>query len=92
MLEAVQLLDRALARDPSFFLAQCQLAYTHDQLYFIGGDHIPRLALAEAAVQRFGYDPMLEKRTWLAPKIFIAAISIMVELSLSSRSLDEPTK
>ena len=52
MLEAVQLLDRALARDPSFFLAQCQLAYTHDQLYFIGGDHTAeRLALAEAAVQ-----------------------------------------
>jgi TolB-like protein/class 3 adenylate cyclase len=52
MLEAVHLLDRALARDPSFFLAQCQLAYTHDQLYFIGGDHTAeRLALAEAAVQ-----------------------------------------
>jgi TolB-like protein/class 3 adenylate cyclase/Tfp pilus assembly protein PilF len=52
MLEAVQLLDRALARDPSFFLAQCQLAYTHDQLYFIGGDHTAeRLALAEVAVQ-----------------------------------------
>jgi TolB-like protein/class 3 adenylate cyclase/Tfp pilus assembly protein PilF len=52
MLEAVRLLDRALARDPSFFLAQCQLAYTHDQLYFIGGDHTAeRLALAESAVQ-----------------------------------------
>ena len=52
MLQAVDLLNQALARDPSFFLAQCQLAYTHDQLYFIGGDHTAeRLALAEAAVQ-----------------------------------------
>jgi serine/threonine-protein kinase len=50
--QAVDLLNQALARDPSFFLAQCQLAYTHDQLYFIGGDHTSaRRALAEAAVE-----------------------------------------
>ena len=37
---------------PSFFQAYCQLAYTHDQLYFLGFDHSPaRLALAEAAIQ-----------------------------------------
>ena len=30
--------------------------------------------------QRFGSDPMLEKRTWLAPKISIVAISIMAVL------------
>ena len=52
LLQAVDLLNQALARDPSFFLAQCQLAYTHDQLYFIGGDHTPaRRALAEAAIE-----------------------------------------
>src|SRR5438105_834759 len=52
LLQAVELLNQALARDPSFFLAQCQLAYTHDQLYFIGGDHTPaRRALAEAAIE-----------------------------------------
>jgi len=51
MLKAVSLLEQALARDPSFFLAQCQLAYAHDNLYFLGIDHTPaRLALAEAAV------------------------------------------
>src|SRR5204863_5387394 len=45
------LLNQALARDPSFFLAQCQLAYAHDNLYFLGIDHTPgRVALAEAAV------------------------------------------
>jgi serine/threonine-protein kinase len=48
---AIDLLNQALARDPSFFLAQCQLAYAHDNLYFLGIDHTPaRLAAAEAAV------------------------------------------
>jgi len=48
---AVDLLNQALARDPSFFLAQCQLAFAHDNLYFLGADHTPaRLAAAEAAV------------------------------------------
>ena len=53
LLEAADLLNRAIARDPSFFQAYCQLAYAHDQLYFFGYDHTPaRLALAEAAVER----------------------------------------
>jgi TolB-like protein/class 3 adenylate cyclase/Tfp pilus assembly protein PilF len=52
LVQAVDLLNQALARDPSFFLAQCQLAYAHDQLYFIFGEHTAeRRALAEAAVQ-----------------------------------------
>ena len=52
LLQAADLLDQAVARDPSFFQAYCQLAYTHDQLYFFGFDHTPaRLALAEAAIQ-----------------------------------------
>jgi len=50
-LDTVDLLNQAVARDPSFFPAYCLLAFTHDQLYFIGGDHTPaRLALAEAAI------------------------------------------
>ncbi len=50
--EGIELLNQALARDPSFFAAQCQLAYAHDSLYASGLDHTPeRLALAEAAVQ-----------------------------------------
>jgi len=49
---AVDLLNQAVARDPSFFKAYCQLAHTHDRLYFLGYDHTPaRLALAEAAIQ-----------------------------------------
>jgi serine/threonine protein kinase/tetratricopeptide (TPR) repeat protein len=52
LLQAVDLLDQAVARDPSFFQAYCQLAYTHDLLYFLGYDHTSaRLALAEAAIQ-----------------------------------------
>ncbi|MGI8482216.1 MAG: hypothetical protein ACR2MF_09170, partial [Chthoniobacterales bacterium] len=50
--QAVELFNQAIARDPEFFLAYCQLAAAHDQLYFLGRDHTPaRLALAEAAVQ-----------------------------------------
>ena len=53
LLEAVDLLNQALARDPSFFLAQCQLALAQDNIYFLlGTDHTPaRLAAAEAAVK-----------------------------------------
>ena len=51
--KAIELLDEAVGRDPSFFDAYCQLAYAHEQLYGVGGsDHTPaRLALAEAALQ-----------------------------------------
>jgi TolB-like protein len=52
LLEAVDLLNQAVARDPSFFKAYCLLASTHDRVYFLGRDHTPaRLALAEAAIQ-----------------------------------------
>jgi serine/threonine protein kinase/Tfp pilus assembly protein PilF len=52
LLQAVDLLNEAVARDPSFFHAYCRLAFTHDRLYFLGLDHSPaRLALAEAAVR-----------------------------------------
>jgi TolB-like protein/Tfp pilus assembly protein PilF/tRNA A-37 threonylcarbamoyl transferase component Bud32 len=51
-LQAIDLLNQAVARDPSFFKAYCELASLHDQLYLFGGDHTPaRLALAEAALQ-----------------------------------------
>jgi serine/threonine protein kinase/Tfp pilus assembly protein PilF len=51
-LQAVDLFNGAVARDPSFFDAYCQLAYAHGWLYFLGVDHTSaRLALAEAALQ-----------------------------------------
>ena len=51
LLEAIDLLNQAVARDPSFFQAYCLLAEVHGFLYWFG-DHTPgRLALEEAAIQ-----------------------------------------
>jgi len=53
MLQIIDLLNQAVARDPSFLQAYCLLAGAHDQLYFYGLDHTPaRLAAAEAAVEK----------------------------------------
>jgi TolB-like protein/class 3 adenylate cyclase len=50
--KAVQLLDQAVARDPAFLLAYCQLAYAHDLIYFFNVDQTEtRLALAETSVK-----------------------------------------
>ena len=50
--KAVQLLDQAVARDPGFLLAHCQLAYVHDDIYFSNYDPTEtRLALAETSVR-----------------------------------------
>ena len=49
--EAVDLLNKSVARDPNFFLAYCQLAFVHDLVYQQEIDHSPaRLALAKAAI------------------------------------------
>jgi eukaryotic-like serine/threonine-protein kinase len=49
---AVQLLDQAVARTPSFFDAYCQLAGAHDRIYFLNFDHSDaRLKLAQTAIQ-----------------------------------------
>src|SRR5437763_1443664 len=49
--EAVELLNKAVARDPNFFLAYCQLAFVHDLVYQQEIDHTPaRLALAKSAM------------------------------------------
>ncbi len=51
LLQAAQLLAEAVARDPAYLSAYCQLAKTHDQLYFLGFDRTPnRLSLAQSAV------------------------------------------
>jgi TolB-like protein/Flp pilus assembly protein TadD len=53
--EAVDLLNKAVARDPNFFEAHCQLAFAHDLVYqgdYQGEiDHTPaRLAMAQSAI------------------------------------------
>ena len=52
LLQAADLLNQAVARDPSFFDAWCQLAVTEVTIYFLDWDHTPvRLTKAEVAVQ-----------------------------------------
>jgi len=52
LFQAVELLDQAIARDPSFFDAYCELTGAHDKIYFSGFDHSDaRLNLAETTVQ-----------------------------------------
>src|SRR5882724_6455748 len=49
--ESVDLLNKAVARDPNFLLAYCQLAFAHDLVYADEIDHTPaRLALAQSAI------------------------------------------
>src|SRR5438132_8972472 len=49
--QAIDLLNRAVARDPSFLEAYCQLAFAHDQLYFERIDRTPaRLAMAKGVI------------------------------------------
>ena len=53
LLQAIELLNGAVARDSSFYAAFCQLVFAHDTLYTVWGDHTPaRLAAGEAALQR----------------------------------------
>jgi TolB-like protein/Tfp pilus assembly protein PilF len=50
--QAIEFLNQAVARDPAFFEAYCQLVYAHGYAYSVVGDHTPaRLASAEAALQ-----------------------------------------
>ena len=52
LLQAVEFLNQAIARDQQFFQAYCQLATAHDLVYFLGFDRTPsRLSQAEKAVQ-----------------------------------------
>ncbi len=51
-LHAVELLDRAVARDPDFFSAYCQLVHAQAEIYFYNFDRTPeRRGLAEKALQ-----------------------------------------
>jgi TolB-like protein/tRNA A-37 threonylcarbamoyl transferase component Bud32/Flp pilus assembly protein TadD len=51
LISAVELLNQAVAQDPSFVRAYCRLAQAHDAFYFQGIDHTPaRLALAKSAI------------------------------------------
>ncbi len=52
LLEAVALLEQAVALDPNFLLAHCLLARIHDQMYLLAVDHTQsRLDLARKSVE-----------------------------------------
>src|SRR5438067_1131010 len=51
LLEAGRLLEEAVARDPTFLRAFCELARVHDTFYIYGDDHTPtRAATADKAI------------------------------------------
>ena len=53
LLQGVELLNQAVARDPDFFDAYCQLGLGHGMLYFLGYDHTEtRRNLADSAVRK----------------------------------------
>jgi TolB-like protein/Tfp pilus assembly protein PilF len=51
--EALELFDKAIARDPHFLLAYCRASQAHVTLYWLEVDHsADRLALAEDAIRK----------------------------------------
>jgi TolB-like protein/Tfp pilus assembly protein PilF len=51
--EALELFDKAIARDPNFLLAYCRASQAHVTLYWLEVDHTAdRLALAEDAIRK----------------------------------------
>jgi serine/threonine-protein kinase len=97
LIEAARLFGEAVARDPSFVLAYCQLARAHHDIYFIGADHTQqRLELAKAAIDNaFRIRPdsgeahlALSHHVYVAYRDYERALS---ELEIARRSLpNEP--
>jgi TolB-like protein/Tfp pilus assembly protein PilF len=91
--QAIRLLDQAVAHDPSFYLAYCQLARVHDQLYFLGVDHTPsRIALARQALNKaLALAPERGEghlaAGWLAYHLERDYQSALAELAIARRSL-----
>ena len=79
LLQAVDLLNQAVGRDPSFFDAYCELVYAHDSIYNSTSTihplvwRWPRLQ----SRRQLGFVLMQVKRTWRRLKIFIWDIGIM---------------
>ncbi|CAN5534371.1 hypothetical protein BH20VER3_BH20VER3_07650 [soil metagenome] len=91
--EAARLLEEAVARDPNFILAYCELGWVHDFAYFSGLDHTPaRLAQAETAVQTAlrlrpdGGEPHLARAQHLYQG-YLAFDRALQELEIAGRTL-----
>ena len=76
--EAISLLNQALQRDPSFFVAQCNLARAHDQLYALGLDHTPAgwRRLEPLSTLRFACGRKQASLTSCGPSIYTMGIVI----------------
>ena len=78
--KAIELLDEAVKRDPSFFDAYCQLAFAHEQLYAVRAliTLPPGLRWLKLRCKpRPGCDRMLPKRIWRAHNISTAGCATM---------------
>jgi TolB-like protein/class 3 adenylate cyclase/Tfp pilus assembly protein PilF len=91
--EAIRLLDQAVARDPTFLLARCELAQAHGYIYFTGSDRsAARLALAKeslATALQLGPDrgePHLAA-AWLAYRLYRDYETALSELVIAQRKL-----
>ena len=97
-LQAVDLLNAAVARDPAFFQAYSQLASAHGNLYFLGYDHSPaRLALAETAIHAaFRLRPDAgEAHLAQAENLYLGQLNYqgaLAELEIASQSLPNDPK
>lgn len=91
--QGIRLLDQAVAHDPNFYLAWCQLARMHDNLYFSGADHTPaRVALAKQALNKaLALAPERgeghQTAAWLAYHLERDYATAMVELTIARRTL-----
>jgi TolB-like protein/Tfp pilus assembly protein PilF len=95
--EIIRLLDQAVAYDPTFLLAYCELAKRHALLYFLGVDHTPaRLALAKQArdtALRLGPDrgePHLAA-AWVAYQGYRDYETALTEAAIARRGLPNDT-
>jgi TolB-like protein/class 3 adenylate cyclase/Flp pilus assembly protein TadD len=91
--QSIRLLDEAVAHDPTFLLAYCELARRHIYLYFLGADHTPaRVALAKAArdaALRLGADrgePHLAA-AWVAYQGYLDYETALNEVGIARRRL-----
>ena len=84
--QAIDLLDAAVARDPTFFQAYCQLASAHGNLYFLASTIRRRGGRwrKRRFNQRFACMAMLVRPTSQAQKISIWDTSTTTELWLNS--------
>ena len=96
--QAIRLLDQAVAHDPSFYLAYCQLARAHDLLYFLGADHTPaRVAQARQALEKaFSLRPDGAEAhlaaAWVSYHCALDYTTALTELAAARRGLpNDPT-